>query len=196
MASIVQATRGKVKRYLKEIYGKNYRDHVQEVDKTMVIQHGSASVNIVVRPLSKDDCLVTAQAYVVQGAKIGPKILGMLMRHNATNPIGAFGLLFDDTIVFRHSVSGANLDANELRLSIRTVAFFADEYDEEIVSIAGGKRAIDSHSLIEDDALSVKAPATKKVPSAKKSSTEKKTKGGTSASKGASPKKAPMGVKK
>jgi hypothetical protein len=190
MASIVESTRAKIKRYLKEIYGKNYRNVVQEVDKTMVIQHGSASVNVVVRPLSKDDCLVTTQAYVVQGAKIGPKILGMLMRHNATNPIGAFGLLFDDTIVFRHSVSGANLDVNELRLSIRTVAFFADEYDEEIVRITGGKRAVDAHSLIDGDVLSVKAPPAKKVPdTGKSSSTSGKKKSG-------SRRKAPMGVKK
>ncbi|MBE0646117.1 MAG: YbjN domain-containing protein [Bacteroidetes bacterium] len=175
MASIVIATRKRVKSYLKEIYGKNYKNNVQEVDDSFVIRHGSAAVNIFVRPLSKDDCLVTSQAYVVQGAKIGPKILGMLMRLNATNPIGAFGLLFDDTIVFRHSISGANLDLNELRTSIRTVAFFADEYDDDILKIAGGFRAVDAQPLIAGDAQ----PAAK-------------TSGKKAAPKKAAPKKAPV----
>lgn len=165
MASIVNATRMKVKKYLKEIYGRNYSKSIQEVDDSFIIQQGSAAVNIFVRPLGEEDCLVTAQAYVIQGAKIGPKILGMLMRLNATNPIGAFGLLFDDTIIFRHSISGAALDLNELRLSIRTVVFFADEYDDRIRKIAGGTRAIDAEGLLgKGSARAKKVPAKKAAP--------------------------------
>lgn len=184
MASIVHATLKKVKAYLKEIYGKNYKSSVQEVDDSLIIRHGSAAVNVFVRPLSKDDCLVTSQAYVVQGAKIGPKILGKLMRLNATNPVGAFGLLFDDTIVFRHSVSGANLDLNELRMSIRTVAFFADEYDDDILKIAGGFRAVDAQAMLSSEAAvlakerkaaAAKKAAAKKAP-AKKASAKKSAK--------------------
>jgi hypothetical protein len=173
MASIVNATRKKVKSYLKEIYGRNYSRSVQEIDDSYVIRHGSAVVNVFIRPLSKDDCLVTTQAYVVQGAKIGPKLLGMLMRLNATNPIGAFGLLFDDTIVFRHSISGANIDLNELRLSIRTVVFFADEYDDDILKIAGGLRAIDVQVIGSGDGTATaKKPAVKK-PAVKKPAVKK-----------------------
>ncbi len=183
MASIVNATRLKVRKYLKEIYGRNYSNNVQEVDDSLIIRQGSAAVNIFVRPLSTDDCLVTAQAYVVQGARIGPKILGMLMRLNATNPVGAFGLLFDDTIIFRHSISGANLDPNELRTSIRTVAFFADEYDDQIRKIAGGTRAIDAGGLLGPDAEPArKMPAKKAAP--KKAASKK------AAPKKAAPKKA------
>ncbi|MDX9758665.1 MAG: YbjN domain-containing protein [Bacteroidota bacterium] len=175
MASIVNATQKKVKAYLKEIYGKNYKTSVQEVDDAMVIHRGSAAITVFVRPLSKEDCLVTAQAYVVQGAKIGPKLLGMLMRLNATNPVGAFGMLFDDTIIFRHSISGANLDLNELRTSIRTVAFFADEYDDDIRKIAGGHRAIDARGLLGDDAPAPsKARGTTTKPAAAKKSVAKK----------------------
>ena len=160
MASIVNATRKKIKSYLKEMYGRNYAASVQEVDDAFIVRKGSAVVNVFVRPLTKDDCLVTSQAYVVQGAKIGPKILTKLMRLNATNTIGAFGLLFDDTIVFRHSISGANIDLNEFRTSIRTVIFFADEYDDDIVKMAGGQRATDAETLLgEDDATP--APAKK-----------------------------------
>ncbi|MFA6234770.1 MAG: YbjN domain-containing protein [Bacteroidota bacterium] len=176
MASIVNATRNKVKSFLKEIYGRNYKNSVQEVDDSFVIRQGSAVVNIFVRPMSKEDCLVTSQAYVVQGAKIGPKILGMLMRLNATNPVGAFGLLFDDTIIFRHSISGANLDLNEMRTSIRTVAFFSDEYDDAICKIAGGTRAIDAQSLLGGSPAAAKASsgkALKKAPVSKKAAPAK-----------------------
>ena len=163
MASIVNATLKQVKTYLKEIYGKHYKTSVQEVDDSLVIHHGSAAVTVFVRPLSKDDCLVTSQAYVVQGAKIGPKLLGRLMRLNATNPVGAFGMLFDDTIIFRHSISGANLDLNELRMSIRTVAFFADEYDDDILKLAGGYRAVDAQGLLGGDVPAARGTAPKKA---------------------------------
>lgn len=160
MASIVNATRTKIKSYLKEMYGRNYRNSVQEIDGSFVVRHGSAAVNIFIRPLTKDDCLVTSQAYVVQGGKIGPKLLNMLMRLNATNTVGAFGLLFDDTVVFRHSISGANVDLNEFRTSVRTVAFFADEYDDDILKLTGGYRAMDAQAMIaEGDGK----PATKKT---------------------------------
>lgn len=170
MASIVNATRKQIKSYLKEMYGRNYAGSVQEIDGSFVVRHGSAAVNVFVRPLTKDDCLVTSQAYVVQGAKIGPKVLGMLMRLNATNTVGAFGLLFDDTIVFRHSISGANLDLNEFRTSIRTVSFFADEYDDDIVKIAGGHRATDAETLL---AEGDRKPAATKKATAKKAAAKK-----------------------
>ena len=162
MANIVNVTRQRVKKYLREIYGKNYKNLVEEVDKSFVIRRGSATVHVDVKPLSKDDCIVNALSYVVQGAKIGPKLLGLLMRRNATYPIGAYGLLFDDTIVFSHSIAGANLDANELRTTIATVAFVADETDDEIRKISGGLRAVDAMGLLEGDGAAKKKPAARK----------------------------------
>jgi hypothetical protein len=37
-----------------------------------------------------------------------------LLRKNAELHFGAFGLLFDNTIVFQHSIAGSNVDGNEL----------------------------------------------------------------------------------
>ena len=176
MASIVNSTRTKVKKYLREIYGRNYRNMVEEVEQSFIIRRGSAAVHVAVKPLSKNDCIVSTLSYVVQGAKIGPKILGMLMRRNATSPIGAFGLLFDDTIVFSHSIAGANLDPNELRTTIATVAFVADETDDEIRSIAGGLRAVDALGMIDPDDGATRTPRSRKTarkPAAKKPATKK-----------------------
>ncbi|PLX24136.1 MAG: hypothetical protein C0600_13720 [Ignavibacteria bacterium] len=198
MANIIAVTRRNVKAYLKEIYGRNYRNNVQEIDGAFVVHQGSATVNISIKPLSKNDCLVNAMAYVVQGAKIGPKILSQLMRWNASNPIGAYGLLFDDTIVFSHSIAGANLDLNEFRHTIRTVAFVADETDDDIRAIAGGFRAVDAQGLMADDTPAkkpaAKKPAAKKAPA--KKTAAKKTTVRKSAPKKAAAKKVPARKKK
>ncbi len=159
MANIVAATQKKVKSFLKQIHGKNYTSTVQEINDSFVIRRGSAAVHVSVRPWGKDDCLVTALAYVVQNAKIGPKLLANLMRRNAAEQIGAYGLLFDDTIVFSHSIAGAQLDINELRITIGTVAYVADESDDEIRKLAGGLRAVDANAALFD--ILVEEPAVK-----------------------------------
>jgi hypothetical protein len=148
MANIVASTQKKIKSYLKQIYGKNYSYMVLEIDDMFIIRRGSAAVHVSVMPLNKADCLVRAMAYVVQDAKIGPKILDYLMRLNSRQPVGAFGLMFDNTITYSHSINGAHLDINELRTTVATVAFVADETDDEIRKIAGGMRAVDANAAI------------------------------------------------
>jgi hypothetical protein len=162
MADIVKSTRNKVRTYLKTVFGKHYKDIVLEIDDVFVVRRGSAAVHVSVRPMGKTDTLVQAMAYVVQGAKITPRLLNYLMRLNAINQIGAFGLIFDDTITFSHAIAGAHLDANELRKTIGTVAYVADETDDEIRRLAGGKRAVDANAEImcEDTAAE---PAKKKA---------------------------------
>ena len=184
MTKIVSDTRRKVKTFLKDIYGKNYQDIVQEIDDSFVVRRGSAAVHVRVKPLSKDDCMVQAVAYVVQGAKIGPKLLGYLMRMNATMPIGAYGLLFDDTIVFSHSIAGAHLDRNELRTTVATVAFVADESDDDIRRMAGGLRAVDAAAVVlghDGDTSITKAASGKSA--AKKPAVNKKAPAAAAAKK-------------
>jgi len=66
-----------------------------------------------------------------------------LLRKNAEMHFGAFGLLFDNTIIFQHSLAGKNIDDNELLTAVNAVAIIADHYDDEIVEIAGGRRSKD-----------------------------------------------------
>jgi type III secretion system-like peptide-binding chaperone len=174
MASIVVQTRSKVKKFLREAYGKQYNEIVQELDGSFIVRRGSAAVHVSIKPLHKTDCLVQARAYVVQGAKIGPKVLGYLMRLNATNVMGAYGLLFDDTITFSHTIAGANLDANELRTTVATVAFVADESDEDIMKMAGGMRAVDAiPEMTNLTEMPLKKAAKKKAPAKKKVAAKK-----------------------
>lgn len=107
------------------------------------ISRGSTQVMIVIRPFTEKETCVECIANVVTNAKISPDLMRFLLRKNAELHFGAFGLMFDDTITFSHTITGTNLDVNELVTSVNSVAIISDYYDDEIVSIAGGQRSAD-----------------------------------------------------
>lgn len=112
-------------------------------DNAYTIARGSAQVMVLVRPFTKDDAIVECIANVVTDAKITEELMQFLLRKNAEIHLGGFGLLFDNTIIFQHSLPGINLDESELKAAVNAVAAIADYYDDEIIKIAGGKRACD-----------------------------------------------------
>jgi hypothetical protein len=89
-------------------------------------------------------------ANLVSGAMISNDLMQFLLRKNAELHFGAFGLLFDNTIVFQHSIAGSNVDGNELVTSVDAVAIVADHYDSEIISIAGGSLENEKSTDIEN----------------------------------------------
>ncbi len=96
-----------------------------------------------VRRYTETDTMVEIMAQVVSSAIITPDLLKWLLRKNAELHFGAFGLLFDDTIIYTYSLPGSKLDASELEAAVTSVAVIADHYDDEIVKMAGGKRTSD-----------------------------------------------------
>ena len=118
-------------------------DYLNFGNGSFTIAFGSTQVMIIVRPFTSEDTSVECISNVVSGAHITNELMNFLLRKNAELHIGGFGLLFDDTIIYQHSIAGTNLDANELLTSIKAVAVIADYYDDEIVAMAGGKRAAD-----------------------------------------------------
>mgnify|MGYP000849737875 FL=1 len=141
---IVAYTKKNVRTYLKKLFGKN----VQEIDDRFLIVEGSAVVQIIVRPWYDGDSVVDIFSFVVEGANITPELTNFLLRKNATLHFGAFGLTFDNTVIFSYSLAGSNLDLNELKAALQTVATISDYYDDQIVSIAGGRRGIDVKRLV------------------------------------------------
>jgi hypothetical protein len=114
----------------------------------ITISFGSTQVMVVVREFTNDDVIIECMANVVTGATISPELMRFLLRKNAEIHFGAFGLLFDDTIVFSHALNGANMNSNELLTALHAVSVIADHYDDEIVAMAGGHRAADlDHEL-------------------------------------------------
>lgn len=136
---IINQTIEKVEDFLKG----SFPDYVSYDNGSFTISHGSTQIMLVVRPYNESDSCVECMATVVSGAEISHELLHYLLRKNAELHFGAFGLLFDGTIIFSHSITGANLDSNELTASVHSVAIISDYYDDEIVKMSGGKRAKD-----------------------------------------------------
>ncbi len=134
---LINSTIEKVEKILND----RYPDHIKFEEGQYVINRGSTQVMVLVRPFTEKDTAVECISNVVSGATISAELMKFLLRKNAEIHFGSFGLLFDDTITFSHCITGTNLDKNELIVSINSVAIIADHYDDEIVSIAGGKRA-------------------------------------------------------
>lgn len=145
-AELIENTRTKVETILNE----QFPEHLSFENNTFTINHGSTQVMIIVRPFTSDDTCVECIANVVMGAKISPDLTRFLLRKNAELHFGSFGLLFDDTITFSHSITGKNLDKNELATAILSVAVIADYYDDVIVKLAGGKRALEVYEEYSD----------------------------------------------
>lgn len=138
-SELIEQTIHKVESYLKDIFP----DYISFGNGSFTITRGSSQIMIIVRPFTEKDTCVEVISNVVTGANLTNDLMTFLLRKNAELHFGAFGLLFDDTITFHHSITGTNLDQNEFETSINAVAIISDYYDDEIVAIAGGKRSID-----------------------------------------------------
>jgi hypothetical protein len=132
---------------VENILEKKYPEFISFGQGSYTISRGSSQVMLIIRPFSNNETCVQCISHVVMGATITPELMMFLLRKNSEINWGAFGLLFDNTIVFSHSIAGANIDENELGTTIDSVAIIADHYDDEIVSLAGGKRAKDMQEL-------------------------------------------------
>jgi len=136
---LIKSTVEKVENYLKDIFP----DYISFGDDSFTVNYGSSQIMVIVRPFTENETCVEIVSNVVTGANITPELMKFLLNKNAEIHFGAFGLLFDNTITFQHSIAGTNMDKNEFETSLKAVALISDYYDDEIVSIAGGKRGID-----------------------------------------------------
>lgn len=136
---LIAQTLTRVRALLDELYP----EYISFDDTSFTLESGSTRIIIRVRPFTDQDTCIECMATVVSGAELRPDVLNFLLRKNAELHFGAFGLLFDGTIIFSHSIAGLNADRNELLTTIQSVAVIADHYDDEIVLMAGGKRAAD-----------------------------------------------------
>ncbi len=132
---ITDDTRDRVRQYLQEIYP----DFVEFDNGTFTLQEGSATVSIIVRPWYEADSAVEFTSQLVTDATVTPELMTWLLQKNVELHFGAFGLLFDGTIVYSQTLPGCDLSRREFEATVRTVGTIADHYDDEIVGIAGGK---------------------------------------------------------
>ncbi|NIK74456.1 hypothetical protein FHS56_001981 [Thermonema lapsum] len=124
---LIKQTHQKIKSFIQELFHEN---EVIEVDGTYSFTFGTVSVNVRVLPWHSEDVLVEVFSYVAEEIELSPSVMEELLRLNATTHFGAFGITFDNSVVFSYSIAGANLDFNEFAAAVQTVATVADSYDE------------------------------------------------------------------
>ncbi|MGE3802186.1 MAG: YbjN domain-containing protein [Candidatus Kapaibacterium sp.] len=131
---MIDSSRQKVRDYLAEV-----DPDFQEYDSGMyTVQEGSAVIGISFRPWHDDDVAVEFTSQLVNGATINEESMRWLLEKNAALHFGSFGLLFDGSIIYSHTIPAACLDQSTFGQTLRTVATIADYYDDEIVELAGG----------------------------------------------------------
>lgn len=137
--ALINETIEKVEKIIKD----KFPEYIHFDTGAYTISRGSTQVMLVVRPYTDDDTCIECSANVVNGAHITNDLMQFLLRKNAELHFGGCGLLFDGTIIFTHSISGANLNQNELLNTVDAVATISDYYDDILVKEYGGKRACD-----------------------------------------------------
>jgi hypothetical protein len=135
---------------VKECLDKAYPDYVEYGNHKFTVEHGSTIVMVAIRSFTEDEACIECFAQVVTGCDINPSLMSYLLRKNAELHFGAFGMLFDHTVTFSHSITGSDMNEDEFLNSLKVVALISDYYDDRIVALAGGKRACDMSS---DDLL-------------------------------------------
>jgi len=132
-----------VNEQLKSFFENNYNDTTFFEDDSFTITKGSTQVMVKADNITEDHVVIDLVSHVVKDANVDSDIKNFLLRANSELKFGGFGLLFDDTIIFQHSILANEFSEANLMSSINAVASVADYYDDIIVEKAGGKRALD-----------------------------------------------------
>ncbi len=127
--SLINKTTAKVEKFLLKIMKK---EELIKINDIFSFQFGTVMVQARVVPYHTDDVLVEVFSYLAEKIKYNPQLGEKLLRLNATMHFGAFGITFDNSVVFNYSQAGSNLDYNEFLAAVQTVATVSDSYDEII----------------------------------------------------------------
>jgi hypothetical protein len=114
----------------------------------LVVTKGSAAVVVEVTRWAENNIKIPIWTYVVTEPKLDPALLKFLLRQNELLRFGGFSLDSDGDIRLHACIYGTDFSPSEVQLVVREVLEAADYYDDEIILIWGGKRAIDHVSRI------------------------------------------------
>ena len=131
---LLKEVRSKVDRWLDELFDEG---DLTRVDDLTQFTFGSATIQVMVKPWHSEDVLVKVFSYLAENVD-GKRAAVDFMRLNAELPLGAFSLVFDNTVMLSCSIPGASLDRSELLGALQTVAVYADQYDDIIIEYYRG----------------------------------------------------------
>jgi heat shock protein HspQ len=130
--ALLKQTREKVEGYLKNVLD---GDPLTQVEDVYSFEFGTAIVTVRVAPWHAEDALVEVYSYVAEDVELTPELMENLLRLNAREPFGAFGVGYDNAVVYSYSLAAANLDENEFVAAVQTVATVAYAYDEKVADM-------------------------------------------------------------
>ncbi|NJK60966.1 MAG: YbjN domain-containing protein [Oscillatoriales cyanobacterium SM2_1_8] len=107
-----------------------------------ILQAGSAAVAIEVTATDADLVLVGVWSYVATGVRLDPDLLAYLLAENQKLEFCGFALDEDNDILLQAELLDT-CTAAELHFAVDRVLAWADTYDDWIVAVWGGKRAVD-----------------------------------------------------
>lgn len=133
--------RGKVETYLRQ----------RKVNYTVTpkgeyeVQFGTTAVTVKLEKWIEGTTMVRLTAPVALNiTEITPKLTRFLAEENHKTLFGKFSLdTKNKAILYEHTLLGDFLDPDELFVAMGTIVGVADDYDELVSEMAGGKRAID-----------------------------------------------------
>ncbi len=115
-------------------------------DGSYIVKQGAGSTLVSIQPMNwKSRTLVKIVAPLAVQITTTSGELGLwLAQKNNALMFGRFSLDLPRSAVWlEHILLGDYLDADELLAAVSQVALLADEYDEQVAAMAGGKRAAD-----------------------------------------------------
>ena len=128
---------------LKSFFENNFNETTFFDEESFIVSKGSTQVLVKAENITEDQIVIDIISHVVKGANVDDNLKNFLLRANSELKFGAFGLLFDDTITFQHSILANEFSEIDLKSSINAVASVSDYYDDIIVEKSGGKRALE-----------------------------------------------------
>ena len=111
---------------------------------TLVIRYGTTAAFIQFAHVGDRTCVLVAAPVAHSIAKITPELTRFIAETNEQLLFGKFTLDSKNMAVFyKHALLGDFLDREELIQAVAVVVSTADNYDEQVTKMVGGKRVID-----------------------------------------------------
>ena len=132
----LKTLRSTIEKYLSESFG----NYLKDQKNNFIMQAGSARVMIIPVDWVEGQTLVRVFSIINLGAPITPELTKFLATENAKLLFGKFSLdEINKAIAYELNLLGDFLNRKELEVAVKSIAFTADKYDDEIKAKFGGK---------------------------------------------------------
>ncbi len=123
---------------------KKIKQFSQVEENKFTVEYGSSQVLITATTYDESQISsIEFSAIVTTGTELKPELMELLLKSNTSYETGAFGILFDGTIVYKQILLTDKLTPLAISHNLEIVGKVADKYDDIIVQNFGGKRACD-----------------------------------------------------